>query len=1245
MSNSQARQLELFSGEDWTVLYRGFTQINFNAYDPPSINAALKEYLQVHYPEDFNDWIESSEFVAIIDLLSWLAGSLAFRVDVNARENFLETAKARESILRLARFLSYSPRRSHSARGLVKITRVSTTESVIDSMGVNLQNQRISWNDPDNQDWFEHFSLIFNSAMPQTNPFGIPYKKIQFQTGDTQLYKLNTAVNSACVYPFNASVEGTNSEFELVNLDISTGEGFFERSPNPSNGFHAVYRNDGRGNASERTGFFMMFKQGSLRQSTYDIVNAIENRVLDIPQNNVNETDVWVQSLDDQLVAYKDWTKVPAIFSDNITYTGISADIRDIFSVTTRDNDQISLRFSDGRFGNVPVGNVRAWYRTANGMQYDLKPKDMENITVTMPYLDVNGRNQTLTVTFSLQETVANAVATETLEQVRRRAPKVYGTQNRMVSGEDYNMFPLSTNLIVKLRSVNRVYSGHSRFIDINDPTATYQDLIVLAGDGMLYREDSTQYTQVSTSANVTNDQIINQKIIPMLREVEVRNFMEDNFGRVLGGFTGFPFDFSKYQLKFNNTSSIQFNSLGTFSIPTPTTGNSSDFNLLRTFLIPGAKVKFKWNGGTEYRWAQVQTAAWSRSSGKNYDDTVTLKFDDVVPNEATMSQIIPQFRDLPTNQIVEERFDDGNSPIYSNLNGSMVSEITQLKYFIQNKLPFSLYYRYDSNSTQLYGGKILSGQWIAQAQNAVVSAPPNSVEVLRGQFINNQFWVLQTVVGMKYVFESVAEMRWPWLENHKVIDGVAGTDKRDTISVLWADHWTGVQTPINFDIVGNIYDPDGYPDPRKIIVAPADLDDDSEQDDPGSFDLVAPVTWKTYSRVGSVITSRPDIKKYILESDVIIANHRVDELVFVQSRNGMPYFGKVKVGNSIDWFACVPYKNTFAPLPDTATVVERNARIRLEAEWSDVWIHTSSVGTFMASGSKKWLIYKIDLSDTYQKQTPITNIPVISTILERNELAEINQDQIVFLAYLKVFLEVGTNIEHQAELSQTGGGWYQSDALGLVAKDEGMNNLKFQWKHYAGTDVRIDPAPTNIIDTFVLTTDYDYLVRQWLKEGANPETTPEPPTALDLSMTFSSFNQYKMFSDEIVWRPVKYKYLFGPTAEPDLRAQFKIVKLPNSILSDGEIRTKVIAAVNEYFDVNRWEFGETFFYTELAAYIHMQLVTAISSVVIVPLSDNGKFGNLFEVRCMSNEMFLSTAQVSDVVIIDGNTMANLRIK
>ena len=53
-------------------------------------------------------------------------------VDLNARENFLELAERRESVLRLARTLSYNPKRNIVPNGLLKVESVSTTESVRD---------------------------------------------------------------------------------------------------------------------------------------------------------------------------------------------------------------------------------------------------------------------------------------------------------------------------------------------------------------------------------------------------------------------------------------------------------------------------------------------------------------------------------------------------------------------------------------------------------------------------------------------------------------------------------------------------------------------------------------------------------------------------------------------------------------------------------------------------------------------------------------------------------------------------------------------------------------------------------------------------------------------------------------------------------------------------------------------------------------------------------------------------------
>ena len=86
------------------------------------------------------------------------------------------------------------------------------------------------------------------------------------------------------------------------------------------------------------------------------------------------------------------------------------------------------------------------------------------------------------------------------------------------------------------------------------------------------------------------------------------------------------------------------------------------------------------------------------------------------------------------------------------------------------------------------------------------------------------------------------------------------------------------------------------------------------------------------------------------------------------------------------------------------------------------------------------------------------------------------------------------------------------------------------------------------------------------------------------------------------------------------------------------------MAAINNFFAISNWDFAETFYFTELAAYIHQQLVGLISSVVIVPVIANGAFGDIFEISCGIDEIFISVAQVSDIVLIPSNTAVNLRI-
>ena len=115
------RQNNLFAAEDWKTIYRSFSQANFTAYDYDSIRSTMLNYISVNYPEDFNDYIESSEYLALVDLIAFLGQNISFRTDLNARENYIELAERRESVLRLARLISYNPKRNVPANGLLKL--------------------------------------------------------------------------------------------------------------------------------------------------------------------------------------------------------------------------------------------------------------------------------------------------------------------------------------------------------------------------------------------------------------------------------------------------------------------------------------------------------------------------------------------------------------------------------------------------------------------------------------------------------------------------------------------------------------------------------------------------------------------------------------------------------------------------------------------------------------------------------------------------------------------------------------------------------------------------------------------------------------------------------------------------------------------------------------------------------------------------------------------------------------------
>lgn len=205
-----------------------------------------------------------------------------------------------------------------------------------------------------------------------------------------------------------------------------------------------------------------------------------------------------------------------------------------------------------------------------------------------------------------------------------------------------------------------------------------------------------------------------------------------------------------------------------------------------------------------------------------------------------------------------------------------------------------------------------------------------------------------------------------------------------------------------------------------------------------------------------------------------------------------------------------------------------------------------------------------------------------------------------------------------------------------------GRRDIKFQYIHNADYESRIDPGLTNLIDIFVLTKQYDKKYRQWLLGSITNEPLP-PSTDFLFNLLSIDLNKIKSISDEIIYHPVRYKVLFGSKAQTDLQATFKIVKNTEIVISDNDIKSRVLSAINEFFSLENWDFGDSFYFSELSAYVMARLTPNIVNFIIVPKDGSLSFGSLYEIRAEKDQIFINGATVDDIEIISAVTASKIK--
>ena len=1365
--SQNVRQNNLFAAEDFTKLYKTFKNVDFTAYDLASIQQSLVDSLRLNYPETFNDYIQSSEFIAHIKLLSYISSSIAFRADLNARENILDTAERRESIIRLAKMINYYPSRNIPLSGIAKIVAIKTNEPLTDPIGNDLQNKTIFWDDPNNKNSYDNFITIMNSALSSSTPFGKPYKNQTINGIPTSLYQLSNSKGVEVAYPFSTFVDGATMVFDVANPDLSDDGLVFEKHPNFQSAFNLIYRNDGQGLGSPNTGFFTYFRQGNIIKKDFLFEIPLKNRVTEIDVNDVNDTDVYLQEINQQGEVLVEWTKIPNISGGtNLIYNAINLNNRTIYSVTSDVNDKIKLNFTDGNFGDVPTGIFRAWVRPSANRNTSIRPDQMFQKEIKISYVNKEGKTYTLTLTFNLQYTVNNASTSETLEQVKTRAPQVYYTQDRMVNNEDYNVYPLTKgNEIVKIRTINRTHAGHSRYIDINDPTGYHQNLTIYSDDGALYKDKTIPTLAISINDTIEENAydvikqfenfIKNEDLVNFYYDVILNQYKSYKNGTYMEGDGYNKFNVfslctnTRLPLMFLPKPESEYDNSGVFSYYYVCNQLSDSHEVIingLAFINVGDKIKLTSTGSSlQPLYATIENVSINESMNQ-----MTLTLDvSVMRGIWNIIMLYDIFPETPNTELISGRLiflnagskirfvspTDSTQSVYATVktiytdtdNASIFTldklvrkgwlineifpafdvtfsdnEINQIATSVKTKNSFGLSYDLDNiqnpwhvvnnfNDVAEYQYKAPLKDWLFIAN--YVSDYTTST---RKYQVSSR--------GTQYIFESYKDVNFFFDVEQYDYDIITGRAKRDTIEITtqnkapskteyWqykSGKWVNLEdtslvyetsqyipllsrnansdtvnithnvsnvsitnglaiisgayegaivqftyndaieymkNPVVWNIYGNVYQEDGYLDQSKVIVIPADVDND------GVPDYMFP-----FSEVSSednlvFLEQKPDLDGYT--TNRLWKTEWINYIGVNASNINLSYEDLVK--SSL--FLCDVTNITAIKVMVNQIILDHILNSDITNINDVVTGVDSSVFYTKIKDSLGDIITNNSDSMSIMQQISI-DYKILGRLLQFNEVNKLTNGG--------VSIEVSTVIN---DINMNPVSFIQDNnhtvkigrSLTLDTTEQHQVPLSYKWTHFAPADNRIDPSTSNIMDMIVLTNSYFKSILTWKSKGGDASTFPSPPTSEELRLQFDSIKQAKMQSDQIIFQSAKFKLLFGKQSNNKLRATFKVVKQNTSSISDNEVKTKIVNAIDAFFSVQNWEFGESFYYTELAAYIHRTLAKYIASIVIVPMDKESKFGDLFQIKSEPTELFLSVATIDDVEVVTSLTENNMR--
>ena len=381
--------------------------INYAATDFEEIKLSLLSYINAVYPEDFTNFSESDLGVMLLELVAYMGAVLSFKTDAVANESYLSTVKNRNNLNKLLELIGIRLKGPASASARGRLT--------------------------------------FNSP---TAPTDVQVAEFTFG-GNNRTFSVESPEDGGTVSYTLYKLDSNDTIKDIENANDSL---VFYGADDSDNGIGAG------GLSSIYSGMAIVEGAYTIETGRFDATEQV--KTITLAQNPVIERSVRVfvnSTIEADAAATGAYLEVDNLFS-------ASASTGKLFQVSLDIEGNTTLLFGDGTLSqNPPQGALyTVSYRVGGGTRGNLTENSL-NILLS----DDAGLGWRLVNTTPMTGG-ANA---ETAAQVRRYAPYVFKTQDRLVTLEDYiafcNRFISSSSAKGIATAVTREAFSSANIIDI----------------------------------------------------------------------------------------------------------------------------------------------------------------------------------------------------------------------------------------------------------------------------------------------------------------------------------------------------------------------------------------------------------------------------------------------------------------------------------------------------------------------------------------------------------------------------------------------------------------------------------------------------------------------------------------------------------------------------------------------------------------------------------------------------------